>query len=149
MNLANRRRATGAQPTPSRQVFHQLDELLPASSLPFDDLLAVALLLFFGITTLKVRAAACCSPLQPSAILLLPVAERPQSPPWRPRPALHPLQPATQPRRPATQLTPLLNRTTTNVASSSTPPGRRRRRRQGGRGEGGGGRGRAVHGVDG
>jgi putative Ca2+/H+ antiporter (TMEM165/GDT1 family) len=35
-------------------VFHQLDELLPASSVPFDDLLAVALLLFFGITTLKV-----------------------------------------------------------------------------------------------
>jgi len=56
-------------------VFHQLDELLPASSVPLDDLLAVALLLFFGITTLKVGAgsgacaggwdyvlrAACCS----------------------------------------------------------------------------------------
>jgi hypothetical protein len=36
-------------------VFHQLDELLPVqSSLPLDDLLAVALLLYFGITTLKV-----------------------------------------------------------------------------------------------
>ncbi|GBG00408.1 hypothetical protein Rsub_13132 [Raphidocelis subcapitata] len=40
------------------QVFHQLDELLPASSIPFDDLLAVALLLFFGITTLKGAADA-------------------------------------------------------------------------------------------
>ncbi|KIY99390.1 hypothetical protein MNEG_8572 [Monoraphidium neglectum] len=37
------------------QVFHQLDELLPASGVPFDDLVAVALLLFFGISTLKRR----------------------------------------------------------------------------------------------
>lgn len=38
------------------QVFHQLDELLPFdSSVPLDDLLAVTLLLFFGVTTLKVR----------------------------------------------------------------------------------------------
>lgn len=42
------------------QVFHQLDELLPASArvVPLDDLLAVALLLFFGITTLKGAADA-------------------------------------------------------------------------------------------
>ena len=31
---------------------HQLDELLPQSSLPLDDLLAVALLLWFGVSTL-------------------------------------------------------------------------------------------------
>lgn len=41
------------------QVFHQLDELLPASNLPLDDLLAVVLLLFFGITTLKVCIWEC------------------------------------------------------------------------------------------
>jgi hypothetical protein len=37
------------------QVFHQLDELLPVqSSVPLDDLLAVTLLTYFGVTTLKV-----------------------------------------------------------------------------------------------
>ncbi|KAI8476625.1 MAG: hypothetical protein J3K34DRAFT_242929 [Monoraphidium minutum] len=40
------------------RVFHQLDELLPANNIPFDDLLAVALLLFFGISTLKGAADA-------------------------------------------------------------------------------------------
>ncbi|KAF8060328.1 PAM71 [Scenedesmus sp. PABB004] len=42
------------------QVFHQLDELLPAASrgLPLDDLFAVALLLYFGISTLKGAADA-------------------------------------------------------------------------------------------
>lgn len=34
------------------QVLHQLDELLPQSSVPWDDLLAVALLLWFGVQTL-------------------------------------------------------------------------------------------------
>lgn len=37
------------------EALHELDNLLPASSLPFDDLLAVALLLFFGLKTLQVR----------------------------------------------------------------------------------------------
>jgi hypothetical protein len=42
-----------------RQVFlgqslHQLDELLPANTLPLDDVFAVALLLFFGVKTLLV-----------------------------------------------------------------------------------------------
>jgi putative Ca2+/H+ antiporter (TMEM165/GDT1 family) len=37
------------------QALHQLDGLLPASSLPWDDLLAVALLVYFGINTLRVR----------------------------------------------------------------------------------------------
>lgn len=37
------------------QVFHQIDELLPSTNnLPLDDLFAVALLLYFGINTLKV-----------------------------------------------------------------------------------------------
>eukprot|EP00879_Flechtneria_rotunda_P008424 GHRR01008824.1.p1 GENE.GHRR01008824.1~~GHRR01008824.1.p1 ORF type:complete len:366 (+),score=156.08 GHRR01008824.1:261-1358(+) len=40
------------------QVFHQLDELLPASSVPLDDLLAVALLLYFGVNTLRDAATA-------------------------------------------------------------------------------------------
>ena len=34
------------------QVLHQLDELLPQSSVPWDDLLAVALLIWFGVQTL-------------------------------------------------------------------------------------------------
>ncbi|KAF6254377.1 hypothetical protein COO60DRAFT_1642411 [Scenedesmus sp. NREL 46B-D3] len=35
-------------------VFHQVDELLPVNSdIPLDDLLAVALLLYFGINTLR------------------------------------------------------------------------------------------------
>ena len=38
------------------QSLHQLDELLPANSLPVDDLCAVALLLFFGVKTLLVRS---------------------------------------------------------------------------------------------
>jgi hypothetical protein len=38
------------------QVFHQVDELLPVSTnIPLDDVLAVALLLYFGINTLRVR----------------------------------------------------------------------------------------------
>lgn len=38
------------------QVLHQLDELLPANSLPLDDIFAAALLVFFGVKTLLVRA---------------------------------------------------------------------------------------------
>jgi hypothetical protein len=39
------------------QVFHQVDELLPVSTnIPLDDVLAVALLLYFGINTLRVSA---------------------------------------------------------------------------------------------
>ena len=37
------------------QTLHQLDELLPANTLPLDDLLAVALLVFFGVKTLLVN----------------------------------------------------------------------------------------------
>ncbi|KAK9828656.1 hypothetical protein WJX72_001355 [[Myrmecia] bisecta] len=40
------------------EVFHQLDELLPANSLPVDDLLAVVLLVFFGVQTLQAAATA-------------------------------------------------------------------------------------------
>eukprot|EP00877_Chromochloris_zofingiensis_P009394 jgi/Chrzof1/4708/Cz14g23180.t1 len=40
------------------QVFHQLDELLPRTGVPLDDVVAVALLLYFGITTLKNAADA-------------------------------------------------------------------------------------------
>lgn len=40
------------------QVLHQLDELLPANSLPLDDLLAAALLVFFGVKTLLVSPQA-------------------------------------------------------------------------------------------
>ena len=42
------------------QVLHQVDELVPANSagLPYDDLLAVALLLYFGIKTLQVLGLA-------------------------------------------------------------------------------------------
>ncbi len=36
------------------QVLHQLDELLPANSLPLDDIFAAALLVFFGVKTLLV-----------------------------------------------------------------------------------------------
>ena len=39
------------------QVLHQVDELLPASSLPFDDIAAAALLLVFGLKTLQAGAA--------------------------------------------------------------------------------------------
>ena len=40
------------------QVLHQLDEFLPfGKSVPLDDLLAVALLVFFGVRTLQVRNA--------------------------------------------------------------------------------------------
>ncbi len=39
------------------QVLHQLDELLPANSLPLDDIFAAALLIFFGAKTLLVRAS--------------------------------------------------------------------------------------------
>jgi len=39
------------------QVLHQLDEFLPfGRSVPLDDLLAVALLVFFGVRTLQVGA---------------------------------------------------------------------------------------------
>lgn len=37
------------------QALHQLDTLLPANSLPLDDILAAALLIFFGVKTLLVR----------------------------------------------------------------------------------------------
>ena len=36
------------------QVLHQVDELLPANSLPWDDIFAAVLLVFFGIKTLLV-----------------------------------------------------------------------------------------------
>ena len=36
------------------QAIHQVDELLPSSSLPFDDIAAAVLLVFFGIRTLQV-----------------------------------------------------------------------------------------------
>ena len=39
------------------QALHQVDELLPSSGLPFDDIAAAVLLVFFGIKTLQVRAA--------------------------------------------------------------------------------------------
>lgn len=38
------------------QVLHQIDELLPANSLPWDDIFAAVLLVFFGIKTLLVSA---------------------------------------------------------------------------------------------
>lgn len=47
------------------QALHTIDELVPADGsgplprLPYDDILAAALLIWFGIQTLKVRAAAC------------------------------------------------------------------------------------------
>lgn len=36
------------------QALHEVDELLPSSSLPFDDIAAAVLLVFFGIKTLQV-----------------------------------------------------------------------------------------------
>lgn len=36
------------------QALHQVDELLPSSTLPFDDIAAAVLLVFFGIKTLQV-----------------------------------------------------------------------------------------------
>lgn len=36
------------------QALHQVDELLPSSSLPFDDIAAAVLLVFFGVRTLQV-----------------------------------------------------------------------------------------------
>jgi len=39
------------------QALHQVDELLPSSSLPFDDIAAAFLLVFFGIRTLQVRSS--------------------------------------------------------------------------------------------
>jgi len=50
------------------QVLHQVDELLPANSLPWDDIFAAVLLVFFGIKTLLVSLpqtceSALCSPL--------------------------------------------------------------------------------------
>ena len=36
------------------QVLHQIDELLPTNSLPWDDIFAAVLLVFFGIKTLLV-----------------------------------------------------------------------------------------------
>jgi hypothetical protein len=46
------------------QVFHQVDELLPITTdIPLDDLLACALLLYFGINTLRVSGRSvggCC-----------------------------------------------------------------------------------------
>ena len=40
------------------QALHQLDEVIPTAGLPLDDLLAVALLLWFGIATLRGAASA-------------------------------------------------------------------------------------------
>ena len=40
------------------EALHELDSLLPASPLPLDDLLAVALLVFFGVRTLQSAAGA-------------------------------------------------------------------------------------------
>ena len=37
------------------QALHGIDELLPSSSLPFDDIAAAVLLVFFGIKTLQVN----------------------------------------------------------------------------------------------
>lgn len=41
------------------QALHQVDELLPSSSLPFDDIAAAILLVFFGVRTLQVRPCCC------------------------------------------------------------------------------------------
>jgi putative Ca2+/H+ antiporter (TMEM165/GDT1 family) len=41
------------------QVFHKLDELLPQTGLPLDDVLAAVLLVFFGVKTLQVRLLLC------------------------------------------------------------------------------------------
>jgi uncharacterized membrane protein len=52
------------------QVLHQLDELLPANSLPLDDIFAAGLLIFFGLKTLLVRTSLhrlTCNPKQQSA----------------------------------------------------------------------------------
>ena len=38
------------------QALHQVDELLPSSSLPFDDIAAAILLVFFGVRTLQVSS---------------------------------------------------------------------------------------------
>ena len=45
-------------------VLHQADELIDTHGVPLDDLVAVALLLYFGIRTLQVR----CHPNQPTHI---------------------------------------------------------------------------------
>ena len=55
------------------QALHQVDELLPESSLPFDDIAAAILLVFFGIRTLQVRAIVIiCKLHNSSAVPKLP-----------------------------------------------------------------------------
>ncbi len=39
-------------------MLHQVDELLPVGSIPFDDILAVGLLIFFGVKTLQAQPPA-------------------------------------------------------------------------------------------
>ena len=45
------------------QALHQVDELLPSSSLPFDDIAAAVLLVFFGVRTLQVTSLLLASHL--------------------------------------------------------------------------------------
>lgn len=46
------------------QVLHQLDDFLPfGRSVPLDDLLAIALLVFFGVRTLQAGALGACCPV--------------------------------------------------------------------------------------
>ena len=68
----------------ARQVFlgqglHQLDELLPANSLPLDDIFAAGLLIFFGVKTLLVRPPT----LAPRSFLRRCWWARPR--PWKPQ----------------------------------------------------------------
>ncbi len=42
-------------------MLHQVDELLPANSLPWDDIFAAVLLVFFGIKTLLVSYHDSCA----------------------------------------------------------------------------------------
>ena len=51
------------------QFLHQLDELFPVNGLPLDDLLAAALLIFFGVKTLLV-----CSTLDIHAAAVPPLS---------------------------------------------------------------------------
>lgn len=57
-------------------MLHQIDELLPANSLPWDDIFAAVLLVFFGIKTLLVSAPATFLWTLHSAIKELPTAAR-------------------------------------------------------------------------
>ena len=72
--LSRRGRETQSEVVPCKpqvflgQTLHQLDELLPANSLPLDDLCAVALLVFFGVKTLLVTFRAYPFAHQESAL---------------------------------------------------------------------------------